>query len=54
MKWVSEFYYEGHNLTVMELKVEKDGEPQGSFQRITGLPIREKTAWKFAQTGRKH
>ena len=53
MKWVSELYYEGHNLTVMELKIEKDGEPEGSFQWITGLPIRGKTAWEFAQTGRK-
>jgi len=53
MKWVSELYYEGHNLTVMELKIEMDGEPAGNFQWITGLSIRGKTAWEFAQTGRK-
>jgi hypothetical protein len=53
MKWVSELYYEGHNLTVMELKIEMDGEPTGNFQWITGLSIRGKTAWEFAQTGRK-
>lgn len=53
MKWVSELYYEGHNVTVMELKINMDGEPAGNFQWITGLSIRGKTAWEFAQTGRK-
>jgi hypothetical protein len=53
MKWVSELYYEGHNLTVMELKIDMDGESAGNFQWITGLSIRGKTAWEFAQTGRK-
>jgi len=53
MKWVSELYYGGHNLTVMELKIEKDGEPEGSFQWVTGLQIKGKTAWEFANTGRK-
>lgn len=53
MKWVSDLYYEGHELTVMELKIEKDNKPEGSFQWVTGFPIRGKTAWEFAQTGRK-
>lgn len=53
IKWVSELFYEGHNLTIMELKIEKDGKPEGSFQWVTGLQIRGKTAWEFAQTGRK-
>lgn len=53
MKWVSQLYYEGHNLTVMELKIEMDGEPAGNFQWVTGLTIKGKTAWEFAQAGRK-
>ena len=53
MKWVNGLYYEGHELTVMELKIEKDGESVGNFQWITGLQIKRKTAWEFAQTGRK-
>jgi hypothetical protein len=53
MKWVPELDYEGNNLTVMELKIDLDGEPAGSFQWVTGLKIRGKTAWEFAQTGRK-
>jgi hypothetical protein len=53
MKWVSELYHEGHNVTVMELKIELDGKPAGNFQWITGLSIIGKTAWEFAQTGRK-
>lgn len=52
IKWVSDLYYEGHNLTVMELKIEKNEKSVGSFQWITGLQIRGKTAWEFAQTGR--
>jgi hypothetical protein len=53
MKWVNSLYYEGHELTVMELKIEKDGKLAGAFQWITGLQIKGKTAWEFAQTGRK-
>lgn len=53
MKWVSELFYEGHYLTVMELKIETDEKPDGCFQWVTGLQIRGKTAWEFAQTGRK-
>ena len=37
---------------MIELKIEKDGEPAGSFQWVTGLQIKGKTAWEFAQTGR--
>ncbi|WP_313131292.1 hypothetical protein [Anaerocolumna sp.] len=53
MKWVSELYHEGHNVTVMELKIEMDGRPAGNFQWITGLSIIGKAAWEFVQTGRK-
>ena len=53
MKWVSELYYKGHELTIMELKIDKDGEPKGSFQWITNLEIRGKIAWEFAMAGRK-
>lgn len=53
MRWVSKLYYAGHELTVMELTIEKEGKPKGSFQWVTGLQIRGKTAWEFAQAGRK-
>lgn len=53
MKWVSGLYYEGHELTVMELKIEMDEKNSGSFQWVTGLKILGKTAWDFARTGRK-
>ena len=53
IKWVSDLYYDGHELTVMELKINKDGRSVGNFQWVTGLQIRGKTAWEFARTGRK-
>lgn len=53
MKWVSELYYKGHELTVMELKIEKDNKPKGNFQWITDLQIKGKIAWEFAVAGRK-
>lgn len=53
IKWVNGLYYDKHELTVMELKIEKDGKPAGNFQWVTGIQIRGKTAWEFAQTGRK-
>jgi len=53
MKWIPELNYQGHMLTVMELKTEKEGKADGSFQWVTGLAIKGKTAWEFAQTGRK-
>lgn len=53
IKWVLELDYADHTLTVMELKIEVDGKPQGSFQWVTNMQIRGKTAWEFAQTGRK-
>lgn len=53
MKWIPDLYYQGHVLTVMELKVEKDEKLGGRFQWITSLQIKGKTAWEFAMTGRK-
>jgi DDE_Tnp_1-associated/Transposase DDE domain len=53
MKWISDLEYQGHVLTVMELQIEQDGETKGSFQWVTSLRIRGKTAWEFAVTGRK-
>lgn len=52
MKWVSNLYHEGHEVTVMELKIETNGEDSGDFQWVTGLQIRGKTAWEFAKVGR--
>lgn len=53
MKWVSELDYQGHELTIMTLKIEIDDEASGHFQWVTTLKIMGKTAWEFAQTGRK-
>jgi hypothetical protein len=53
MKWVSELNYQGHELTVMTLKIETDDVASGNFQWVTNLKIMGKTAWEFAQTGRK-
>lgn len=53
MKWVSELPYKTHEVTVMELKIEQEGKDAGSFQWITNLKITGKTAYEFAQAGRK-
>jgi hypothetical protein len=53
MKWVSKLYYQGHLITVMEQKIEKDQKETGEFQWITNLKITGKTAWEFTKTGRK-
>lgn len=53
IKWVSELPYKKHEVTVLELKIEKDGKASGSFQWLTNLMITGKTAYKFAQAGRK-
>lgn len=53
MKWVSELPYKKHEVTVMELKIDKDGKEAGTFQWITDLKITGKTAYEFAMAGRK-
>lgn len=58
MSWVSELEYKGHSLTVMELEIEieKEGKKEKEikrFQWLTNMRITGKTAWEFAQTGRK-
>lgn len=53
LKWVSELPYKKHEVTVMELRIEQEGKDVGSFQWITNLKITGKTAYEFAQAGRK-
>lgn len=53
MKWMSELPYKKHEITVLELKIEKEGKEAGSFQWLTNLTITGKTAYDFAQAGRK-
>lgn len=53
MKWVNDLEYCGHNVTVMELEIEKDGKRWKEFQWITSLRIQNHEAYEFAQTGRK-
>ena len=53
MKWVNDLDYSGHNVCVMELEIEKDGKKWREFQWITSFRITGKTAYEFAETGRK-
>ena len=45
--------YKKHEVTVLELKIEKEGKETGSFQWLTNLTITGKTAYDFARAGRK-
>lgn len=53
MKWVNDLDYSGHIVTVMELEIEKENKKWKEFQWVTSLRIRGKTAYEFAETGRK-
>ena len=53
MKWVNDLDYNGHNVAVMELEIEKNNKKWKEFQWITSFRIRGKTAYEFAETGRK-
>lgn len=53
IKWVTEIAYGEQMVTVMELKVEQEGEKDQAFQWITNLGIRGKTAVEFANMGRR-
>ena len=53
MKWVNDLDYSGHIVTVMELEIDKDGKRWKEFQWVTSIRIRSKTAYAFAETGRK-
>lgn len=53
MRWVSDIEYQGHMLTVLELKVEINEKETGAFQWVTNLNITDKNAVEFAATGRK-
>jgi hypothetical protein len=44
MKWVSDLNYEGYELTVMELKIEKDGKVEGCFHTATTTDMEHITA----------
>jgi len=53
MKWVNDLDYSSHLVTVMELEIEKDNKKWKEFQWVTSLRISGKTAYEFAETGRK-
>lgn len=53
MKWVNDLDYSGHIVTVMELEIEKEKRKWKEFQWVTSLRISGKTAYEFAETGRK-
>lgn len=53
MKWVNDLDYNGHIVTVMELEIDKDGKRWQEFQWVTSLRILSRTAYAFAETGRK-
>ena len=53
MKWVNDLDYNDHIVAVMELEIEKNGEKWKEFQWVTSMRIMSKTAYAFAETGRK-
>ena len=53
MKWVNDLDYSGHNVTVMELEIEKENKKWKEFQWVTSIRISGKTSYEFAETGRK-
>jgi hypothetical protein len=53
MRWVNDLDYSGHIVTVMELEIEKNGKKWKDFQWVMSLRITGKTAYAFAETGRK-
>jgi hypothetical protein len=53
MKWVNSLDYNGHIVTVMELEIERGGKKWREFQWVTSMEITGKTAYAFAETGRK-
>jgi len=53
MKWVNDLDYNGHIVTVMELEIEKKEKKWKEFQWVTSIKIMGKTAYSFAETGRK-
>jgi hypothetical protein len=53
MKWVNDLDYSGHIVTVMELEIENEKKKWKEFQWVTSLQISGKTAYEFAETGRK-
>jgi len=53
MKWVNDLDYKGHRVALMELEIEKNDKKWKEFQWLTSLVIRNKTAYAFAETGRK-
>jgi hypothetical protein len=53
MKWVNDLDYNGHIVTVMELEIDKNGKKWKEFQWVTSMRITGKTAYAFAETGRK-
>ena len=53
MRWVNDLDYSGHKVAVIELEIEKDGKKWKEFQWVTSARILGKTAYAFAETGRK-
>jgi hypothetical protein len=53
MKWVNGLDYNGHSVTVMELEIEQKDKKWKEFQWITSMDITGRSAFDFAQTGRK-
>ena len=53
MKWVNDLDYNGHIVTVMELEIEKNEKKWREFQWLSSMRITGKTAYAFAETGRK-
>lgn len=53
MKWVNHLDYQGHEVAVMELEIEKEQKKWKEFQWVTSMRVTNRTAGEFADTGRK-
>jgi len=53
MNWVNGIDYKGHEVNIMELEIDKEGDKRQEFQWITSIEIKEKQIYELAETGRK-
>jgi hypothetical protein len=53
MRWVNHLDYQGHEVAVMELEIEKDQKKWKEFQWVTSMEVTNRTVGEFADTGRK-
>lgn len=53
MKWVNKLYYKSHEVTVVELEIEKNRKKSQEFKWVTSIDVTHSKAKQFVNTGRK-